>query len=325
MSESAPVPASVDAPPTGRRIRIALPSVGSAVRIVGVLALAVLVASTPGFTATASLLSFVNTLALVGCVAVGMTFITLSGNIMSFALGATMGASAVTFALASGYGSGPAIVLAFAIAIALNAVQGLVIGVFRSNSIIVSIAALALIGGSVELLTENRIIYSAEGSLAFLKGKLAGIPISGIVFLLCAGLAQAILRYTRFGQHVVMVGSSFRAATAAGVKTWRTIMAAYAWAGFFAGMSGILIAARYDAGHMEYGAGYDYSAIAGVLVGGTAIRGGEGSVVRSVIGIVVITATSVVVLLRGFETEHQQLLIGLIVLGAVLVQGKLRP
>jgi ribose/xylose/arabinose/galactoside ABC-type transport system permease subunit len=290
-----------------------------------VLALAGLLAATPGFTATASLLSFVNTLALVGCVAVGMTFVTLSGNIMSFALGATMGTSAVVFAALSGYGAGVAVAMALAVALALNAAQGLVVGVFRANPIIVSIAALALIGGGVELVTENRIIYSAEGSLAFLKGKLAGIPLSGIVFLACAAFAQALLRYTRFGQQVVMVGSNFRAATAAGVKTWRTVTAAYAWAGVFAGVAGILVAARYDAGHLEYGAGYDYSAIAGVLVGGTAIRGGSGSVVRTVLGIVVITATSVVVLLRGFETEHQQLLIGLIVLAAVLVQGKLRP
>ncbi len=325
MNQSASTSRSVDGPPAGRQIRIAAPSAGSMVRIAGTLILLVLVATTPGFTATASFLSFINTLAVVGCVTVGMTFITMSGNIMSFALGATMGATAVTFAAVSEQGAGVAMLAALGLAMMLNAAQGLVVGVFRSNSIIVSIAALALIGGVVELLTENRIIYSAEGSLALLKGKLAGIPVAGIVFLICAVFAQALLRYTRFGQNVVMVGSNFRAATAAGVKTWRTTMAAYAWAGLFAGVSGILIAARYDAGHMEYGAGYDYSAIAGVLVGGTAIRGGQGSVTRSVIGTVVITATSVMVLLRGFETEHQQLLIGLIVLFAVLVQGKLRP
>ena len=308
--------------PQGRTVPL---SAGSAIRIVGLSALAVLALTTPGFTANASLLSFINTAALVGCVAVGMTFITLSGNIMSFSLGAITGATTVTFAVLTDYGVGPALIVAVLVAVGLNFIQGLVIGVFRANPIIVSIAALALIGGITELWSENRIIYAAEGSLAFLKGRLLGIPVAGIVFLLCAILAQALLRYTRFGQNVLMVGSSFRAASAAGVKTWRTVAAAYAWGGFFAGVSGILIAARYDAGHMEYGAGYDYSAIGAVLVGGTAIQGGQGSVTRSVVGVVVITATSVILLLRGLETQHQQLFTGLIVLVAVLLQGRLRP
>ena len=89
-------------------------------------------------------------------------------------------------------------------------------------------------------------------------------------------------------------------------------------------MPGILIAGRYGAGTMEYGAGYDYSAIAGVLVGGTAIAGGEGSVSRSFFGVVVIASVTVLLLLRGFETEYQYLFIGLIVLAAVLLQGTLR-
>jgi ribose/xylose/arabinose/galactoside ABC-type transport system permease subunit len=298
---------------------------GVAIRIAGLLTLVVLALTTPGVTANASLLSFINTSALVGCVAVGMTFITLSGNIMSFSLGATIGATAVTFAAVSGYGVGPAFLIAISIAISLNVIQGLVIGVFRANPIIVSIAALALIGGIAELWTENRIIYSAEGSLTILKGKFAGIPIAGIVFVSCTGLAHAVLRYTQFGQNILMVGSNFRAATAAGVKIWRTVAAAYAWAGFFAGISGILIVARYDAGHMEYGAGYDYSAIGSVLVGGTAIQGGQGSVIRTMFGVMVITGTSMILLLRGLETEYQQLFTGLIILAAVLLQGRLRP
>lgn len=311
-----PVPAA--------RIGKAMLRPDTAIRAAALGALFVLAVTTPGFTANASLLSFINTAALVGCVAVGMTFITVSGNIMSFSLGTTTGATSLMFAALSGHGVALALLAAVLLAIVLNVVQGLVIGLFRANPIIVSIAALTLIEGAAEMWTGNAILYVSEGSLSFLKGKVAGIPVSGIVLLACVALGQAVLRYTQFGQNVFMVGSNFRAARAAGVKTWRTVTAAYGWAGFFTSIAAILIAARYDAGHIEYGAGYDYSAIAGVLVGGTAIYGGQGSVLRSFVGVVVIAAISVILLLRGFATEYQHLFTGLVVLAAVLVQGRLR-
>jgi len=297
---------------------------GFPIRVVGLSGLLVLAAITPGFTAAPSLLSLVNTGSLIGCVAVGMTFITLSGNIMSFALGATTGAAAVVCAGLSGFGMVPALAGAVAVAVGVSALQGFIIGYFRANPIIVSIAALALIGGVAEFASGSRTVYAAPSVLDFLKGRVWGIPLTGLVFLASVVIGQVIQSYTQFGQRVMMVGSNLRAATAAGVRTWRTVTGAYALAGFFTSLAGILIAGRYGAGTMEYGAGYDYSAIAGVLVGGTAIAGGEGSVGRSFFGVVVIASVTVMLLLRGFETEYQYLFTGLIVLAAVLLQGRAR-
>ena len=225
------------------------------VRVVGLLSLLVLAAITPGFTAAPSLLSLVNTGSLIGCVAVGMTFITLSGNIMSFSLGATTGATAVVCAALSGFGVVPALVCAVAVAVGVSAIQGFIIGYFRANPIIVSIAALALISGVAEFATGSRTVYAAENVLDFLKGRVGGIPLAGLVFLASVVIGQVIQSYTQFGQRVMMVGSNLRAATAAGVQTWRTVTAVYALAGFFASLAGILIAGRYGAGTMEYGAG----------------------------------------------------------------------
>lgn len=297
---------------------------GFPIRFAGLSMLLVLAVITPGFTAAPSLLSLINTGSLIGCVAVGMTFITLSGNIMSFSLGATTGVAAIVCAALSGFGAVPALASAIAVAIVVSAAQGFIIGYFRANPIIVSIAALALIHGAAEFATGSKTIYAAENVLDFLKAKVGGIPLAGLVFLASVVVGQVIQSYTQFGQRVMMVGSNLRAAIAAGVQTWRTVTAVYALAGLFAGLAGILIAGRYGAGTMEYGEGYDYSAIAGVLVGGTAIAGGEGSVSRSFFGVVVIASVTVMLLLRGFETEYQYLFIGLIVLAAVLLQGRLR-
>ena len=115
-------------------------------RLLFVAALVVAVALTPGFLSAPSLLTLLTTVSFVGCVAVGMTFITLSGNIMSFSLGATVAACAVTFVTvlnAAGLVSG--IIAALAVGGLLSAAQGAIIGGLRANPIIVSIAALALI------------------------------------------------------------------------------------------------------------------------------------------------------------------------------------
>ena len=104
------------------------------------------------------------------------------------------------------------------------------------------------------------------------------------MFVLSAAIAQFILSFTRFGRNLFMVGSSFRAAEAVGVNTWRTITGAYLWAGFFTSLAGIMLAIRYDAANMDYGVAYDYDAIAAVLVGGTAIGGGHGSAAADVRG-----------------------------------------
>jgi ribose/xylose/arabinose/galactoside ABC-type transport system permease subunit len=118
---------------------------------------------------------------------------------------------------------------------------------------------------------------------------------------------------------MVMVGSNLRAAIAAGIDTARTITVAYMLAGAFSAVAGILLAARYGSGDMELGLGYDYTAIAAVLVGGTAIQGGSGSVVRTLIGVTVIAIIATVLLLRGFSQQWQYLITGLIVLAVIML------
>ena len=130
---------------------------------------------------------------------------------------------------------------------------------------------------------------------------MGGVPIEFIMFVLSALIAQFILSFTRFGRNLFMVGSSFRAAEAVGVNTWRTITGAYlVGRSFHVELAGIMLAVRYDAANMDYGVAYDYDAIAAVLVGGTAIGGGHGSAVRTFAGAMVIAAVQVMLLLNGF-------------------------
>ena len=292
------------------------------VRAIVLVVLAAVALTTPGFLSQPSILSLLTTISFIGCVAVGMTLITISGNIMSFALGALVGATAMIFVLAVNWGGFAfGLIAALAFAGLSNALQGFLIGWLRANPIIVSIAALALIYGVAEAFAAHGTIYAAAGtSYGGFKGRIAGIPVEFAVFLCVAALGQFILSLTVFGRNLFLIGSSFRAAEAVGVRTWRAITGAYLWAGLFTAPAGIMLAIRYDAASMNYGMGYEYDAIAAVLVGGTIIKGGEGSVLRTVAGALIIGVIQVVLVLQGLRTEWQYLIAGLVVLGVIALQ-----
>ncbi len=296
----------------------------SAAQVIGLLALAGAILTTPGFLAGPSILSLLTTVSFIGCVAVGMTLITISGNIMSFSLGATVGATAMVFILAvNRLGFGPGLLAGLAFGSAITGVQGFAAGWLRANPIIVSIAALALIYGAAQAFAEKGTVYAAPGMVpAMLKGKVAGMPIEFIVLLASAAIAQVILSATRFGRNLIMVGANLRAAETVGVHTWRTVTGAYLSAGLFTSLAGIMLAIRYESANMDYGVGYEYDAIAAVLVGGTAIGGGQGSALRTLAGAMVIAAVQVMLLLKGLRQEWQYLVAGLIVLAVIILQSR---
>ena len=297
-----------------------LPDVVKAAVIVALIAACV---ATPGFFSLPNILSLLTTVSFMGCVAVGMTLITISGNIMSFSLGATAGAAAMVFIVAVNLGGlGVGLVAALAVAGLVSAAQGFAVGWVRANPIIVSIAAVALIYGTAEIFTKHSSIYFRPGTgVEILRGKVGGLPLEFVILLCVTAAGQFILYLTRFGRNLYMMGSSFRAAEAAGVKTWRTVTGAYLWAGVFTGLAGVMLAIRYDGANMDYGVGYEYDAIAAVLVGGTLMRGGHGSAFRTLAGAMIIAVVQAVLLLRGFRQEWQYLFTGLIVFAVILLHS----
>lgn len=295
---------------------------GRLIRALACLTLLIFALTTPGFLTSTSLFSLLTSASFVGCVAVGMTFITLSGNLMSFSLGATMSATTLVFVACFPLGLAPAMLIACLFGSIVSILQGWVVGYFGANPIIVSLAAFAFIDGIATLLTGGHGVYPARNIATGLTTHIGPLPAPLVMFLGVALLGQFVLSRTELGRNLYLVGSNRRAARAAGLETYHTAMAAYGVAGLCAAASAILIAARYSSGDMEFGAGYDYQAISAVLVGGTAIQGGQGSVTRTVAGTLLIAAVQGVLLLRGFSTQTQHLLIGLIVLGAILLQSR---
>ena len=324
MSDIHALPATTARPAASLRDRFRLSSmlrrrIVWSIRAVVLVALTVWALATPGFTSWLSLYALLNAISFIGCVAVGMTFITLTGNIMSLSLGATLSACALMFLACLSFGIPVAFVIAVLFGVAISAVQGALVGYLRANPILVSIAALSLLLGIAEFVTGGARIYPGGAGLTMFKGRIAGIPVEAMIFFATVVVGQFILSFTRIGRVMVMVGSNTRAAAAAGMRTGFAVTVAYGLAGAFTAVSGMLLAARYGSGDMELGAGYDYSAIAAVLVGGTTMSGGSGSVVRTLVGVTVIAIVEVVLLLRGYSEQLQYLITGLIVLGVIML------
>jgi ribose/xylose/arabinose/galactoside ABC-type transport system permease subunit len=294
--------------------------------LVFVLALATAALATPGFLSGPALQSLLTTISFIGCVAVGMTLVTISGNILTLSLGATVGASAlVAIAAANRSGLAGAVPIALMFGALVGAIQGALIGYLRANPIIVTVATSVLIYGAAQPITGNAAFYAVHPTPdSLLNARLFGLPIEFIVFVAILLICQFLLSFTVFGRNVLMVGSSFNAARAAGLRPWATIIGAYSCAGLFSAIAGVMLALRYGRASMEFGLGYDYSAIAAVLVGGTAISGGQGSAIRTFAGMMIIGIVQVVLLLHGFRQEWQYLITGVIVLGIVMLSPPAR-
>lgn len=302
-------------------LRLRAPSRLLLARAAVAIALAAVALATPSFLSMPSLTTLLTTMSFVGCLAAAMTFITISGNIMSFALGAAAAVSAMVFVVvlnAAGYAAG--VVAALAAGAAITAAQGWLIGLLRANPIIVSIAADVLIYGVAQRATNNETVQVGDVHLhSLLKGKMLGAPLEFIVFLAVIALGQAVLSFTVFGRNLFYLGSGFRAAETVGLPTVRTTAGVYVWAGLFAAVTGILLASRFNQANMEFALHYDYDAIAAVLVGGTAIQGGNGSMLRTFAGVAAVSTIQVVLLLHGFREEWRLFITGLIVIVVVIL------
>ncbi|MBY3307655.1 hypothetical protein HFO04_33615 [Rhizobium laguerreae] len=315
VSEISPSPAKA-----GRVRRVKTPSLANLAKLLAIALLIGVALATPGFFTRPSLIALANAISLVGCVALAMTFVTLGGYIMSFSLGATASVTGIVFMTMLGHGFALAAVTAVLAGIVITALQGGIIGALRANPIIISLAAYALLIGLTQIIVGPK-MDAPNLDYQFLKGRLVGIPISFLVFAALAILAQLIMTFTRFGHELMLVGSNARAAEAAGIHVTRVTVIAYALAGALAGIGGILIASRFGTADMQTARGFEYTAIAAVLIGGTAIGGGRGSMIQTFLGMTAIAVINALALLQGFSMEFQRLTIGLAVLAVVILQG----
>jgi ribose/xylose/arabinose/galactoside ABC-type transport system permease subunit len=294
-----------------------------AVKIVALVLAVVLIIgalSTQGFLTSANFKAILAAAGFVGIVALGMTAIMISGNLFSLSLGTTVAVGAMLFLWALQWGVLPAILLTIALCAIICALQGTIVGSIGANPIIVTIGAGALQAGAAVWLSDGSSIFpgAEAGDFAFLSDPIGGVAVPVFVLVALVILGELMLRRTRFGREMFLVGENRMAATAAAMRVPWVITGAFAIAGVCAGIAGILLGAFNQNATLLVQGTYTYDAIAAALVGGSVVTGGRGSFIRTLLGALVIAAISDMLLLRGYSEGVQIMVKGIVVIVVVV-------
>lgn len=294
---------------------VALPAL--VVAMVAILAWAAF--TTPGFFTLGNAQAILTSTVFVGMVAVGMTLIMVSGSFVSLALATTTTISAMIFMAGLGWGLVPAILATLAVAVVVGAIQGVVIGGWNANPIIVTIAAAAIMEGVAVALSEGVTINPVGLDYRELNTRLLGLPVGVYVLAALVVCVEATMRLTAFGRMVYLVGDNRAAARAAALPLGRVGAGVFAIASVCAGLAGVFMASFNHSASLLLSRGtLGYDAIAAVLIGGAAIGGGRGTVLRTMLGVIVIAVVTDLVLLRGFSTGAQIALKGVVMVAFAL-------
>lgn len=264
---------------------------------------------------------------------VGMTFVICSGGI-DLSVGSIMAMSSVImgFAMKAGIPAGPAILLGLVTGTLIGAANGFLISKVGINALIVTLSMMSIVRGSVILLTDGKPIFGFDSSFTFWGGansifsplgwqgslvNTVNPPIA--LALLVSLLGWIILEKTKLGRYCFVLGSNESALQKTGVNTLLYKVLMYALSGFCAAMTGFIVAARLNTCEPLAGTGYEMDAIAAVVLGGTLIQGGSGSISGTFIACLVLAVMRNGLTILSISSNYQQLLTGLIVMTAVAV------
>ena len=273
----------------------------------------------PGFASSANVSAIMYSTSAVGIAAIGMALITLSGNLFMLSMGATAAVSTILFASLLHLGVLPSLIMVVLIGGLFGLAQGVAVGLLGTNPIITTIAMASLITGAGSFYSGGLTVVGRGDATWLGVGRTMGLPNQILLFVLIAVLVGFIVQRTRFGRELRLIGLNPKAASFTGLRVGRTLVVAYIFAAMAAAFAGALYGSQAAQGNLKLGAGLDFDAIAAVLVGGVAIKGGQGRVIDAAIGALFLAMISNILLLNGLSLEMQLVVKGLVVIGSVIL------
>ena len=287
----------------------------------------------PRFLHPLNLFNVMRQISITGLMAIGMTFVILTagidlsvGSLLAFAglVGAAVakGGFADRFAVGASVDAGNpfwlAMLAALAIGLAGGFLQGTAITRLKVPPFVVTLGGLTAFRGAALLFSGGGPISGFDADYTWWGlGRIGLVPIPAIIFVGFGVAAHLVLRYTGFGRHVYAVGGNSAAAELMGVNVKRVTLSVYVISGFFAGLAAFLLSARLSSAEAVAGLGFELTVIASVVIGGTSLFGGVGSVFGMVIGAMLIGVLTNGLVLLNVSSFIQQILIGIIIVLAV--------
>ncbi len=275
----------------------------------------------PKFLTPDNILSVVRSSAILGVMALGVTFVVISGN-LDLSVGSMMSFSTiVVLDLHDKLGPALAIPAMFAMTLCLGAVIGFLVGYLKLNSLIVTLGMLSAIHGLTLTYSggKNMDIADKEGTWfgVFGQGTALGIPVPILLFLALAILLGLVLGKTPFGRKVYAVGGNGTAATFAGIRRARTVFTCYLISAGCVATAGVMQASRSLGSQNTVGQGLELEVLAAVILGGASLMGGAGTVFKTVIGVLILGFIQNGLLLMGLQFYVQFVVTWIIIILAV--------
>jgi ribose transport system permease protein len=283
-----------------------------------VLFVALAIAS-PNFLTDTNLSSVVRQTAVINIMALGMTLIIVSGGI-DLSVGAilAMGGLLGTMAMQKGVPIPAAILIGIFTGMFWGFVNGLLTTRLRINPFIVTLGTLGIIRGLTLIISNGLPVHEIPEKFSFLgEGNVLHVPFVLWILLACAVIVHVIMEHTKLGRYAFAIGSNPDAAFYAGIPVAFYTTAVYAIGGMLTGLAGMIEASRLMTGQPTAGQGYELQAIAAVVIGGGSLRGGEGSVVGTLVGAFIMGLLANGSDLLGISPYVQQAVIGAVIIVAV--------
>jgi ribose transport system permease protein len=333
VSEQTPTSTTTESSPTQPNVVRRFLS-GSAGRNIGlVIALLVIIIVgwiTAGetFMNVENFITIVRFASILGVVAIGMTFVITAGGI-DLSVGSIIGLASVVASLSWVQTASAQttwllmVVVAVAVGALAGLVNGLVIAYGRVVPFIATLAMLVAARGLAEIFSDRHSqVVSVTGFLNFFRSDFIGIPWLIWIFVLVAVIGWFLLSRTTYGRRTVAIGGNHEASRLAGLKVKRHTVSLYVLSGVAAGIAGVMFLARTTAGISTHGGLYELDAIAAVVVGGTLLVGGRGTIVGTVLGVLIFSTLTNVFTQNNLNTSVQAIVKGIIIVVAVLLQQR---
>ncbi len=297
---------------------------GTACGLVGLVVMFWIV--TPHFLTISNLLNIAQQTSINAVIAVGMTFVIITGGI-DLSVGSIVAFSGVVLASAmqSGVGLFPSILFGLGVGLLCGVTNGALVSWGRLPPFIATLGMMSVARGGALLYTEGRPVSGFPSSFRWLStGEVALIP-SPIVFMVVVyTVAHFVLRHTKLGRYTYAIGGNEEAAVLSGVnvKVYKTVI--YGLCGSCSGLAAIILTARLNSAQPIAGMMYELDAIAATVIGGTSLMGGEGSVLGTLIGALIMGVLRNGLNIVGVSSFVQQIVIGSVIVAAVLADMALK-
>lgn len=278
--------------------------------------------ATPYFFTAQNLVIVLRQVSINGILAIGVTFVIIAGGI-DLSLGSVIALTGVIAASFAHPGTYPLLIpvlIGLFTGVLIGAINGLTITLGKVAPFIVTLGMMTIARGLALVLSNGRPVTNLSPGFNFIGGgDLLYIPVPILLFGLVILISSVILKYTRIGRYVYAVGGNENAAKASGIRVSRVKLFAYIMCSALAGLAGIVLASRITTGQPNAGIAYELDAIAAVVIGGTSLLGGRGSIAGTVIGVLIIGVINNGLDLLNVSSYYQQIIKGVIIVGAVLL------